>query len=213
MKKKLTTYDKIMLSLNIFFQIILVGTIIYSFFHHSWLNAFSTIIILFITFLPALIQKNFRIVLPFEFTLTVTIFIFMSLYLGSIHSYYTLFWWWDILLHLISGIILGFIGFIIVYILNKEKSFKLKISPELIAIFSFTFALAIGTLWEIFEFMLDSIPIRTLMQDSLSDTMWDLIVDSLGAFIVTVSGYYYVKKNKILPFNKWLDHFIKKNSK
>jgi len=63
---------------------------------------------------------------------------------------------------------------------------------SVIAIFGFTFALAIGAAWEIIEFLIDTV-FDTHMQKGLQDTMGDLIVDGLGAAFVSFFGYFHYK--------------------
>ena len=78
----------------------------------------------------------------------------------------------------------------------------IKTSPKMIAMFSFAFALAIGALWEIGEFTMDSFlgPIsnnaltQTVVNGcGLVDTMKDLIGDSIGALFTAIMGYLYLK--------------------
>jgi len=46
----------------------------------------------------------------------------------------------------------------------------------------------------------------------LTDTMWDLIVDTLGALLITVLGYGYVKTSRNESFlERWIQKFIKSN--
>ena len=46
----------------------------------------------------------------------------------------------------------------------------------------------------------------------LTDTMWDLIVDTLGALVITVLGYGYIKAARNQSFlERWIQAFIKSN--
>ncbi len=90
-------------------------------------------------------------------------------------------------------------------------------TPGFIAFFAFTFAVAIGAIWEIFEFGMDQI-FGTVMQkpmlgdpSALTDTMWDMIVNAVGAFIISVSGWWYLKKNKSFFMKDWIRKFINRN--
>ncbi len=139
----------------------------------------------------------------------VTIFIYASLFLGEVHKYYTKFWWWDLILHSTAGITFGFLGFFIMYILHREK--KIATSPILIALFSFSFAVAIGSIWEIFEFSMDNVFALNMQKSGLRDTMWDMMVNSGGALITAVLGYFYVKGGDALLFNRVMARLIKRN--
>ena len=116
----------------------------------QWFGLFMTLLALGTSFIPFLLKKKYVFYLPFEFELVLFLFVYASLFLGEAHGYYTLFWWWDGFLHGVSGIILGFVGFFIVYMLNTERTVQLSMSPIFVVIFSFTFAVTIGSLWEVF---------------------------------------------------------------
>jgi len=155
-----------------------------------------------LTFFPAMIKRNYKIHLPIEIEATIVLFIFTGLYLGEVHDYYTLFWWWDVMLHSISGIVLGFIGFLILFVLYDQG--KIKARPSTIALFSFCFAVALGTVWEITEFSID-IFIGPYMQKGPVDTMGDLILDTGGALITSILGYLYLKGGKFRIFEKLMN--------
>ena len=203
--------DKIQLVISYILQLILLGTIGYSLYNRQWLNAFAVFGILFLTFLPKMLRHNFKVYLPIEFDFIAIVFIFMAIFLGEIHSYYTIFWWWDLALHSSSGFLLGIGGFVLVYMLNKEKRLVQKMKPGFIALFGFAFALAIGAVWEIFEFSMDTLFGLHLQKSGLTDTMGDLIVDTLGALIISVLGYFYIKTDKSFIFNRMIHKFVEKN--
>lgn len=210
-EKKLDTADRIQLGISYALQLALLIAAIISFVLGNWLNAFLTIGILFLTFLPKLIRRNYKVFLPVEFDLLIILFIFASFFLGELHGYYTSLWWWDIALHTSSGFLVGIAGFLLVYILNEEKKAHLQLKPGFLAFFAFNFAVFIGVLWEIIEFILDqSLGLQT-QHNSVIDTMWDLIVDSLGALVIAVLGYFYIRSTKSLIFNRMIRRFLKNN--
>ena len=106
------------------------------------------------------------------------------------------------MLHTTSGIILGVIGFMFVYLLNKSYSNSIKLSPFFVVMFAFCFAVTMGVFWEFFEFSADRIlgtnmqkfRFPELGQDGLVDTMTDLFVDAVGALITSIIGYFYIQK-------------------
>ena len=188
------------------FRLLLVA-IIANIFTQNWLNLFTSILTLILTYLPFFIAERNHFYIPAPFQIIILLFIFASLYLGELQQYYHKFWWWDIMLHTLSGVILGFVGFLLVFLLNKEKQVNVVLSPLFIAIFSFTFAVTVGVIWEIFEFTMDSIFALNMQKSGLVDTMWDLIVDSIGAFLVSLFGYFYSKNNSTSYFKNILEQF------
>ena len=135
---------KIELYISHFLRGTLVIAMIASIINGWWTEFFVSSFALIITFFPAFLSRNYKLHLPIEFEFALTIFIYASFFLGEIGDFYTKFWWWDIVLHAGGGIALGFIGFLILYSLYTAHRFKM--SPILIAIFSFAFAMAIGTM-------------------------------------------------------------------
>jgi hypothetical protein len=173
-----------------------------------WTISFATLTLL-LSFLPAMIKKNLKVDFPIEFELVVTIFIYLSIFAGETLSFYHTFWWWDIMLHAMSGFILALIGFMIVYAITLYT--KTKMTPIIVAIFTFSFALAIGAIWEIFEWVVDLI-FKTQMQGgSLFDTMFDLVLDTIGAVIISILAYLHTKKGDSRVINKLICRFLEEN--
>ena len=93
-------------------------------------------------------------------------------------------------------------------ILNGTEKVPVNLSPIFVAIFSFCFAIALGTVWEFYEFTADGI-LSTNMQKfatevgepmvgrlALMDTMKDLVVDAVGALFMSLVGYISLKHKK-----------------
>ena len=121
----------------------------------QWATAFVTLATLFLTFTPYLFQRRYKIYIPNGFIAAITIFIFATLFLGEVGDFYERFWWWDVALHTGSAIGFGLIGFVTLYLLYQRPEIKLQPGP--LTFFAFTFAVAIGALWEIFEFTMDQL--------------------------------------------------------
>jgi uncharacterized membrane protein YjdF len=117
---------------------------------------------------------------------------------------------------------MGFIGFIVIYTINRRYSINLN--PLLVALFSFNFAITLGVMWEILEFTSD-VFFRTASQkwdlpdtaillgksyqgSGLRDTMSDLIVDSIGALITSFITYFLYKNKRIKTLNRMEKMFI-----
>ena len=191
------------LRLSIF--IVIIGAI----WNTRWTLLFSSSLILILTFLPYFFERKYNVNLPIEFEFVIILFLYASLFLGEIHAYYTKFWWWDLVLHASSGIALGFAGFLIMYVLYHKE--KVNAKPIWIAIFAFCFGVAIGAVWEIFEFSMDQIFGMNMQKSGLIDTMWDLIVDAVGATLTSSIGYFYIKGKKTPLFTRFLEKFTKEN--
>jgi len=176
------------------------------------------LVILSITFLPLLLGKRFDVRIPHEFEFLAVIFIYAALFLGEVHGYYIRYWWWDMILHAGSGLILGILGFLLIYVLNENDNIDLSLNPGFMAFFAFVFAMAFGAIWEIYEFIMDRLfdmnMQKPMLDDptGLTDTMWDLIIDAIGAGIIATLGYIHLRKKGSDSFlEKWIDDFIEKN--
>lgn len=131
---------------------------------------------------------------------TLALFTLAAIGLGEILNAYDAVWWWDDMLHSVSGILMGMVGLLAIYLFNARHT--MAISPSLVAVFVFCFAMAIGVLWEMFEFSIDFFFGTTMQQWDMSigaivmgkdyqgmglrDTMADLILCSIGAVVASV---------------------------
>lgn len=186
--------------------IIAMGLAIY---RQNWIALLVSLLTLLLTFLPNWFESRYKINLPHDFELAIILFTYASLFLGEVHQFYELFWWWDVVLHSSSAIAFGCIGFIIMFILNKSN--KIETKPIWIAVFGFCFALSIGTLWEVYEFGMDQLFGLNMQKSGLIDTMWDLIVDSFGALVASLAGYAFLKGDQRSYLSRLIGLFIKDN--
>jgi len=159
----------------------------------SYQAGVETLAILVITFLPVLMRSYFHVRIPAEFETLTILFICLSLFLGEVQEFYVRFWWWDLVLHGGAGLLAAMTGFLLVYMLNENGRIGLQMSPQFIAIFAFMFAMGIGSIWEIFEFAMDSFFGLDMQKSGLVDTMGDIIVNCIGALIISTVGYRYLK--------------------
>jgi hypothetical protein len=115
--------------LSLFLKALLVVEAAFALWEQQWLTAVITLGIIGITLFPLITARGFGVFIPPEFELVAVAFIFASLFLGEIYGYYTRFWWWDIALHTISGLLLGVIGFLLVHVLNESEDIGLHMKP------------------------------------------------------------------------------------
>jgi len=198
-------------------QLIMAMELVLLFIDRQWTNAFLVVAIMAITLLPGTIGRRFRVDIPPEFQLLAVLFVFAALFLGEIRSYYLRIWWWDIALHTSSGLLTGLLGFLLVYVLNESERIDIHMRPRFVAMFAFMFAVAVGGLWEIFEFSMDQL-VGTDMQKAmfsdpsgLTDTMWDMIVNALGALLISGLGWWYMRQAEHSFIEAWIRKFIQRN--
>ncbi len=204
-KKNLKAHVIISLVLRLLIAGILVSSIV----EFNLLLVFISTVMLFLTFLPSIIMRRFRIVLPPELEITFSLFLFASFILGEMRQYYLKFWWWDIMLHSFAAFMLGLLGFIIIY--TFYFTHKVRISPHIASVFSFSFSVSLGVLWEIFEFSMDHAFGFNMQKSGLMDTMTDLIVDALGALLVSALGFFYIRFGTSFIIEKSVKRFKRMN--
>ncbi len=205
MKNRFVTFLLSESSVLWFVWITLTGAAFYAVWKTQWMSLFVILLTLFFTMIPMLLQYRWDIKLPRMIVLLGVVFAYASLFLGEIHGFYEYFWWWDLVLHASSAVIFGLVGLGVLRMMQSVET--IHASASVVAIFGFTFALAIGALWEIIEFLIDQV-LATNMQKSLRDTMSDLIVDALGAFVVTVFGYLHWKYGRTNVIGETIENFI-----
>ncbi len=188
-------------------------------FRQSWLSLFLVTCILGTLFAPVIFRKRMQMEIPAELHIIAVIFVFCAFYLGEIQDFYNKLWWWDMVLHTSAGLLMGILGFILVYVLNESKRAHLNMTPNFIAFFAFTFGITIGSIWEIFEFSMDQLMGANMQKpmlgdpSGLTDTMWDIIVNAIGAFTISFIGFGYLKSGKSFFVKNWIKSFIDKNPK
>ena len=179
-------------------------------------QAFFVAGIMAVTLAP-LVFRRLSVEIPSEVEVVAVLFVFATLFLGEVRDYYERYWWWDMTLHTGSGLLLGMLGFMIVYVLNEDRHVDLHMRPAFVALFAFFFALGIGALWEVFEFGMDRVfgtnmqPATRRDPSGLNDTIHDLIVDTIGAALVSLFGWRYLARARTAYVDNWAKRFIERN--
>lgn len=182
---------------------------VYSLIQQNYIIMLECLVGVVLVIAPGLIDKRLKLELPSLLYIVYFIFIFAAIFLGSGLGFYSRVPRWDDILHSLSGALLAVLGFAIVMIYNKKsKNITGTISAGFMAVFAFSFALAIGAVWEIYEYTGDGLlgmsMQRFLAEDgsglvgraALYDTMKDIIVDTLSALITSVIGGILISKRR-----------------
>ncbi len=198
--------EKIRIAIYAILQLSIIVAMVIAVVEREWANLAFAIFTLLIVNLPSIYERRFKMDIPDDFEVVLVIFIYAALFLGELNEFYFRFWWWDKLLHAVSGLIFGNMGYLIVSYLNENKKLNVELTPFFVALFSFCFAVTIGTVWEIYEYAMDKFFGFFMQRGSLDDTMIDLILDTLGALVFAVLGYFE-EKGQINIVAKYLVRF------
>ena len=171
--------------------------------------------------IPAFLEKKFKFYIPNYISIILYVFIFAHYVLGEVLRVYDHSIVFDKILHTTSGVIMSFIGFSFIFMLNKINPEKMKLSPFFIVLFTFCFTMTTEYVWELFEYSADRLLdlnmqrwqdgiTETLENGSvissvpygsgLKDTMGDMAVNILGCLGVCV---YALVGMKLKP--DWFD--------
>lgn len=171
--------------------------------------------------IPAFLEKKFKFYIPNYISIILYVFIFAHYVLGEVLRVYDHSIVFDKILHTTSGVIMSFIGFSFIFMLNKINPEKMKLSPFFIVLFTFCFTMTTEYVWELFEYSADRLLDLNMQrwQDGISetlengsvissvpygsglkDTMGDMAVNILGCLGVCV---YALVGMKLKP--DWFD--------
>ncbi len=117
-------------------------------------------------------------------------FIFGAFTLGIAMRLYAKIWWYDLLVHGVSGVFLSLAGLCLCYYLGNAGG-------NLTTVFCFCFAMTGGALWEIVEyvlFLITGIESQHVATTGVGDTMEDLMICLFGAVIFAILHQLYIRK-------------------
>ena len=169
-----------------------------------------------IIILPDHLKDKLGLKIPIMLETSLTVFAFCGFVLGDVFDFYKKIPVWDSILHAFSGIILAYVGFVLIDYFVKRDSINLSMGHMYICVSVVLFSLALGAIWEIGEYLVDDIfgtnnqqymkstrgtlygkedePL--LGHEALNDTMKDLMLDLAGASIVGMAEYLKEDRRK-----------------
>lgn len=133
----------------------------------------------------------------FEIT-TLQTQIFISIFLGTTLNFYRLIFEFDFFLHISFGIVASILALpFIKFFINKLNIDINKTHILFIIFIIFCFSITCGTLWEIYEFSIDKLFGLNTQNNSLLDTMSDIIANTMGTiFFCIIYSYKHKKQAK-----------------
>lgn len=189
--------------------LLLLAAALYSAVTGQYEVTFTAAWTLALTLVPFALPNLIGVRLPDGFIVAIALFLLGTIFLGEMADFYERFWWWDMMLHGGSAIGLGLAGVILMLILLKGN--RMTAAPLIVSIFAFSFAVATGVLWEIYEFAMDQLFGMNMQKSGLVDTMWDLIIDCVGAAAGAGAGYVYLTRADARGLVTLIRDFVGKN--
>lgn len=195
------------LIINLFTMVVLIITSIFNFIFFKGNKIFKIgLIIVTLWLMYFIYKKTFLKKSRISFYLLFS-FIIGAMYFGSVFNFYEIIPMYDKFLHLLSGFVASTIGFVIfLNITNNEINIYKSYAP---ALFSIIFAIAVAAIWEIWEFSTDQLFGFLSQNNSLHDTMWDIICGSVVGVISSIPIFLYTKGKKF----KYIERVIEEMKK
>jgi len=182
-------------------QLILIGFVFIGLDRRSLGIVVNAAVALGVTYLPAIMERDYKIPMDAGLTLWITLAVFLHA-LGTVglpgtqlDSFYRNVPWWDHLTHTLSSSVVAAAGYATVRAIDVHSE-EIYLPPRFMFVFILLFTVAFGVFWEVIEFALGGLGSvvggSILTQYGLEDTMLDLLFDTLGGVIVAVWGTAYL---------------------
>jgi len=159
----------------------------------------NSTIALAVTFLPAILERDYDIPMDAGLTLWITTAVFLHVVgtLGPYQSRMTVLGLgWDSVTHVLSSSLVAAIGYTTARAIDRHTD-DVYLPPKFMFVFILMFVMAFGVIWEVIEFGIAGAASMTgstsvLTQYGLEDTMRDLMFDAVGGVIVAIWGTAYL---------------------
>lgn len=177
---------------ELFLYVLALLCFVYFFFKGNVAKTLQPVLIVATLLLIRLLTKLTKIKLFSALRFSILMFIFIAMFLANEFGFYSIIPGLDKIEHLFSGIILCFVGLLILKRTNSNKI--TNFNPITITLFCLFFSVAMAACWEIYEYSTDKLLGLKSQNDSLEDTMRDIICGTIGAIVT--SFYIYYKKGR-----------------
>lgn len=138
------------------------------------------------------IERKLEVRFPLWLQLCYSIFIVAALLLGTIVGMYGIWWPWDGVLHLTSGVLIAGFGIVLLSQRFGRLHVVLPVSGRIILIGMFSATIAF--LWEVAEFASDSFLGTFSQNNDVRDTMLDMIFGTTTGTLTAAVYYLYMQK-------------------
>ncbi|UCE38340.1 MAG: hypothetical protein JSW00_03630 [Thermoplasmata archaeon] len=201
---KYNVYDKNFVASYVL-RILLIIFLIISIWRKDWLWVIGCGFAILLGFIPTILKHDFNITLPWVLDLMISIVIFLHVG-GVIFNLYGIIPGYDTITHFVASILVGFLAFIIIYILHEHWD-GLHMDLYAMAFLVVIFAMAMGVVWEFFEWGTDLL-FGTHEQWGLQDTMKDLLVDTIAGIVIAIIGVKLVQRGELKKLTEELGEQI-----
>jgi len=199
--------------LSYFLKIVIIIFLIISIYNVHWIWIFGSALAFIVSLVPAILKRNYQIILPLVLEILITISLILHVGGGLLGAYGIPHY--DTLTHFVSSFLVAFIAFVIIYILHVYWD-GLIMDKYAMAFVVVIATIAMGVVWEFNEWITDII-FGTYEQWGYNDTIKDLFIDALAGILMAVVGVALIKRGRFdeltEEFGKQIDDKIIKSKK
>lgn len=134
-----------------------IAVMIRQLFNGNYESVFLCLLTLLLLVGPSIAQITLRVELPTTLEIIILLFVYAAEILGEVRQFYSVFPYWDTLLHTLNGFLAAAIGFSLVELLNRNQKLVFQLSPFFTALVALCFSMFVGIMWEFFEFTMDMV--------------------------------------------------------
>lgn len=164
-------------------RFIVLAMLMVNLWERDYESAFICVLSLILFFLPAFIEKQFRVQIPTLMEVVILLFIFGAEILGELQNYYTQYPYWDTMLHTTNGFVCAAFGFSLIDILTRNRREKFRLSPLYVSLVAFCFSMTVGVLWEFFEYGMDVLFLTDMQKDTVLHSIASVALSTDGTVV------------------------------
>ena len=120
-----------------FLKISILALIPYLIIKGDYLFTFAAIIAFILTIIPSILQRTYKVHLPWEMDLIISLVIYLHTFCGEILYFYEKIPIWDDIMHFTGTAVIAILAFMVVYTFHFTG--KLKLTLPFIFLFTFVF--------------------------------------------------------------------------
>ena len=222
----------------------------------EWHRAFVGTLTLLLLLVPTLVERVLVVHIPCTLRVIAYAFVFAAGMLGEIGGFYEHLFFWDDLLHALSGFMFAAFGFCLVGLAERGREKNAEYAPILVVLMAFCFSMSVGVFWELFEYAADAVLGLDMQKDTLlrslhtvslsnpgegtvhlrgvaetvirmengaevvldgyldvglADTMADLFLNAVGAFVFCAIGFCYLRGTQGRFAKRFIPKVLEKN--
>ena len=191
-----------------FLKVVMIILLFIAIWNNNWTGVFGCVLGIFLSIIPSILKRNYSITLPWFLDLLIAFALF--LHIGGVVLYaYVIIPGYDTITHFVSSIVIAFLAFVVIYLLDIYWD-GLHMDKYAMAFVVVVFTMAMGVVWEFFEWSIDMV-FGTTEQLGLYDTMKDLLIDTFAGLFMAFIGVNLIKRGKFQNLVDGLDEEFNKS--